>query len=216
MTKRNIFTTATFGITAFALVAGTTVWLTVINPQLASLNAVVKKRNENVTALSAAQRKQALLGPAQEQYETIKRDLERTTFAIPEGSSTGEFVAALERMASDTGVSIGALSSTVQAKVAPAKAPAPSKTADADKAKTAAAAKPKTLEDELRSKYNSTVFEVRLTGGYESIRAFIDRLRTLDRFNVLSSITLSSAPDTGIITASLAINIYHKEAAKAK
>lgn len=215
MMRRTVFTTATFNITLFALLAGTGVWFMVINPQLASLKDVVSQRNENITALNTAQRKQALLSQAQEKYESIKQDLERAAVAVPEGSSTGEFVAALEQIAANTGIAIEAMTSSVQAKVVPAKKTA-AKTGSDSETKTSAPAKAKTLEDELRQKYNSTTFELRITGGYETIRSFIDRLRTLDRFNVLSSITMSSAPDTGVITTNLTITIYHKEAAKAK
>lgn len=215
MRHRSIFTTSTFGITVFALVAGTAIWFTVIKPQLASLKKVVEKRNETASALSSAQRKQALLGPAQEQYDSIRQDLARTAVAIPDGSNTGEFVAALEKVANDTGVTISAITSAVHPKVVPAKPKAPAKNAKAD-TKPAAPAKPKTLEEELQQKYNSTSFELRITGGYETLRAFIDRLRTLDRFNVLSTVSMAMAPDTGLITANLTVNIYHKEAAKAK
>lgn len=200
--KNSIITTPTFGIVLFTLIAGVAAWITVINPQLDQLKETAKKRDENVVALQAAQQKQELLGSAKRQYETIKQDLARTTIAIPQGSNTGEFVAALEQVANNTGVTIGAISTSVHAKVA----------TNTKGGKTTVA---KTLEEELARKYNSTSFDLRLAGSYETIRLFIERLRTLDRFNVLSTLTLSSAPDTGIITANLSMSIYHKEAAKA-
>ncbi len=206
MKHSNIFTTATFGILLFTIVAGTVAWYVAIVPQLAHLQTVVKKRDANAAALSAAQRKQALLPQARAQYESIQQDLERTATAIPQSSNTGEFVAALEQVANDTGVSINTLSSSVHAKTASS-----SKSGDSSSSKS----KSKTLEEELLKKYNATTFDLRLTGSYEAIRSFIDRLRTLDRFNVLTTLSMAVAQDTGQITANLSVSIYHKEAAKA-
>lgn len=206
MKHSSIFTTATFGILLFTIVAGTITWYVAIVPQLTHLQTVVKKRDANAAALSAAQRKQALLPQARAQYKSIQQDLERTATAIPQSSNTGEFVAALEQVANDTGISIDTLSSSVHVKTTSS-----SKSGDTSSSKS----KSKTLEEELLKKYNATTFDLRLTGSYEAIRSFIDRLRTLDRFNVLTTLSMAIAQDTGQITANLSVSIYHKEAAKA-
>lgn len=194
--KKSIFTTQTVGITLVAVILGVAVWFTVVAPQLRILKSTVDKRNTAATDLAVAQRKAKLLPAAKKDADAINNDLTRTAIAIPTASNTGEFVAALEKVAADSSVSLTSITSTLRPKVGSKK-------------------KEKTLDDELGSKYNTTVFSVRLTGGYESILAFVDHLRTLDRFNVITGTTLTNDPKTGTITASLTVNIYHKEAAKA-
>lgn len=204
MARKNLITTRTVTTLLLTIVAGFLVWSFVIKPELNKLQSTVSARDNLKRELAEIEKKKELLGQVTENYEQIQQDIKKLETAIPNKSNTGEYIAAIENLANETGVNITNLHTSFQAQRVPIKT-------NENQPERKKAEVKKTLEEELLTQFNNTGIEIKADGSYESLYGFIGRVLNMDRFSVLSSINMTTTGDGSLISSTLSFNIYHRE-----
>lgn len=207
MARKNIITTRTVTTLWLTIVIGFLAWSFIVKPELDRLSSTIEDRDSLKKELAEIDKKKELLGQVRENYAQIQQDIQKLEVAIPKDSNTGEYVAALEALANDTGVNITNLHTSFQAQRVPIKT-------NENKPERQKATVKKTLEEELLTQFNNTGIEIKTDSSYESLYAFISRVLNMDRFSILSSVNMTTASDGSTISSTLSFNIYHREAAK--
>lgn len=187
-------------------------YLLIVRPGQASLAQAAADRTELISTNLKNSEKRRLLAAAQQRYTTLSSDLSRLQGVIPEASDTGSFVTALQNIASETGVSIQGLTTKIQVKTPPR---ASQKNAEQKTPTTSS----RTLEQELLQSFHGTSIDLRLSGSYQSIRGFVQRIREMERFVSISSFNLAAGRQSGgtatdTLDCNLTMTIFHRQPAK--
>lgn len=218
MHRQSILTTKTFLLLTVSLMLALAAWLLLINQEYGRLKNAAQERDQARAELKEIDAKQQLLGQAEERYQVIKDDLQKIKIAIPEASDTGLFVAALEQLASEKGVTIDSIATDFKSKTAGTT----SETKNDDTANTEQSsqsknkqATAKTLEEQLLAKYYATSFDIKLTGSYQNIHNFVLALLQFERLVILNNLNFTVKSDNAdAVAATLDFWIYHQSAAK--
>jgi len=215
MNKKSFLTTKTFLLIMATILVGTAIYMFMVRSELNRLKDATNKRDQTKLKLLENDQKEELLAKAEQQYETIKVDLNKINLAIPQNSDTGLMIAAIEQIGNETGINISNINTTLRTKkVASTKSTDSKKTDDkVESAKPVSANKPH--EEELLSQYHATVYSLTLTTSYPNLVNFLDRITNLDRYSILASLQLSNDNDNPeALTANVVFWTYHQNAAK--
>ena len=191
-------------------------WWLGMKPAQAHLATAAAERTEQIETALGNSEKKRLLSEAEKKYASLSSDLGRLKGVIPEASETGSFVSALEELAARSGLQILSLSTKIQPKAAPR---ATTTTSSKNKTESTPAASTKTVEQELLQSFYGTTVEVRFSGNYASLRSFVQLVRQMERFVSIASINLSAnrqstAEQADILTGTINMSIFHRQAAK--
>lgn len=197
----SLIRTRTLTLVLLSVVLGTAGFIWLMRPELSRLQAAAQQRHELLVQIAEIEQKKALLDKATDRLAEVQRDLTKLNTAIPQESTVGEYVAALEALAGETGTQLSTISTNFA-----------EKTVGSSSGEQPAVQKVLATESELMSRYYSTTLELRTVGSFTSLNSFMERLLNLDRFATISALSLTAAAD-GNLSGSLSIRIYHEQMA---
>jgi Tfp pilus assembly protein PilO len=156
-----------------------------IRPTLLTMSDLIKEIDDKRTLDKALSQKIAALGSAQSEYLTLQNRIEILDEAIPSRPALVDGLKVLEKIASDRGLAITALS-----------------VSDIPN-------EPTELPTFSRSERKSLIVTMTISGDYPTIRQFVEDLRNSRRMFIVESVTFSTGDEQGkrVLRSSLSINM---------